>query len=185
MLANGSRRSLAEGRVAFRAIHASHLEDIRMKLTCSLTVAALALGSVIGLSNMAAASPLGAASGDAVRAAAQSDLIVQVQGNGKLRKNGGGGGNAANTGGGNRNAGGGRGGNRNAGGGRGGRNGAAAAAVGIGIIGGLIAADAANRNSNAVGVYEDDDDDVVYERPRVRCPYGSFIGRDGYRHCRR
>jgi hypothetical protein len=165
-----------------------------MKLTRSLTVAALALGSVIGLSNMAAASPLAAASGDAARTATPSDLIVQVQGGAKTKKSGGGGA-AANGGGGNRNAGGGnRGGNRNAGGGGGGNRHfsggghrghggrtAAGIAAGVGLVGGLIAIEAARQNG-PVGVYEDDEE-VYYEQPR--CPYGSYIGRDGYRHCRR
>jgi hypothetical protein len=168
---------------------------VDMKLIRSMTVAALALGGVIGLSNMAAASPLGAASGDAARTAMPSDLIVQVQGNLKQKKAGVGG--AANNGGGNRNAGGGGnrgtrnaggggGGGRNFGGGHRGHGGRTAAgiAAGVGLVGGLIAIEAARQNNPPVGVYEADDD-VYYEEPRMRCPYGSYIGRDGYRHCRR
>jgi hypothetical protein len=172
---------------------------VDMKLIRSMTVAALALGGVIGLSNMAAASPLGAASGDAARTAMPSDLIVQVQGNPKVKRNNAGGGGAAATGGGgnrnaggggnrgNRNAGGGGGGGRNFGGGGGHRGGRTAAgiAAGVGLVGGLIAIEAARQNNPPVGVYEADEDEVYYEQPRMRCPYGSFIGRDGYRHCRR
>ena len=56
-----------------------------------------------------------------------------------------------------------------------GRNGAVAAGVLGGIIGGIIA----TQPRQAEPVYEEDD-----EGPRYRCRYGSYIGRDGYRHCR-
>jgi len=91
------------------------------------------------------------------------------------RQGGGGGNRQAVGGGGNRNWSGNRGGGNRVGGGGGGRT-AAGVAIGLGLVGGLIAAE---QQRQAV------EQEYVEEPVMMRCPYGSYINRYGERRCRR
>jgi hypothetical protein len=159
-----------------------------MKMLISV---ALAAGLMITVASTTQASPLGSAARD-IGVSADSD-VIQVQastggkkftgsakvspssGGGNKAAGSGGGGNrvgAGNRGGGNR-VGGGGGGNRfSGGGGHSGRT-AAGIAVGVGLVGGLIAAE---QQRQAV-------EQEYVEEPR--CAYGSYINRYGERRCRR
>jgi hypothetical protein len=143
--------------------------------------AALAAGLMITAAGTTQASPLASAARD-IGVSADSD-VIQVQastagrkfsGSAKVNPSSGGGGNR--VGGGNRGGnrvGGGGGGNRfNGGGGHSGRT-AAGIAVGVGLVGGLIAAE---QQRQAV-------EQEYVEQPR--CAYGSYINRYGERRCRR
>jgi hypothetical protein len=125
----------------------------------------------IALSTGATASPLGSAARD-IGVPADSNVIQVQAKKGKPANVG-----AANTApksGGNRQGGG----NRAASGGGGGRHtgrNAGAIAVGVGLVGGLIAAEQRQQTV--------EQDEYVEQAPR--CPYGSYINRFGERRCRR
>jgi len=160
--------------------------------------AALAAGLMITVAGTAQASPLGSAARD-IGVPADSDVIqvqqVQTMGgnNNKAARSGGGGNRQAGSGGagnrqgggggnrqavgggGNRNWSGNRGGGNRVGGGGGGRT-AAGVAIGLGLVGGLIAAE---QQRQAV------EQEYVEEPVMMRCPYGSYINRYGERRCRR
>ena len=137
-----------------------------MKLLTSAALAGAVFVSAIGYSTLAPAAPA-ATGARALDAAAQGTPVVEVQGRGK-------------RGAGNNN----RGNNQNANRGGGNNNQAdrdrrrkrdrdAAIAAGVvGVLGGLLLSTQAQP-------------EPVYEEPRLRCRYGSYVNRRGERRCRR
>jgi hypothetical protein len=142
--------------------------------------------AAVGLSTSATATPLGGAARDLGTVTGEGSLLIEVQGSGNKGKHkgggsgGGGGKSGSSSGGGNKQwSGNNSGGGNRSGGGGGGSNSsrnAAAIAVGVGLLGGLIAAD---QNRRAVETEE------RHYQHRSRCQYGSYINRYGERRCRR